>query len=470
MSAVFSPHDAPSDAIVNTCIKCGFCLPTCPTYQLTQDERSSPRGRIELVGQVIEGKLSADDPTFRAQMFECLGCRNCEPVCPSGVAFGALLENARAQIAQADEHTPVGALRALAYDVIFGDPLTLRLLAMLARWYRLSGLQRAVRKSGMLEMIGLDRLEARLPNIESAPFHAEGSTWQPSAGRPKGKVALLCGCVMGAAFAHVHEATIRVLNANGWTVEATRGQGCCGALHVHAGYKDRARVLARKTIAAFEESSARYIVVNSAGCGAQLKEYGHLLAADPEWEERARRFSERVRDLTELLAGEPLNVEDLRPVYARVTYQDACHLAHAQRVTKEPRALIDAIPGVERVEMPEADRCCGSAGVYNLTHPAFAALLGRRKLDAAKAVKAERIITANPGCQLQLSSYAAGGEGPRVQHIAELLDEAYGVACITSASQRRTETGRIGGLAVALGAIAVAGLAALLVRRLLRPR
>ncbi|HXM18625.1 MAG TPA: (Fe-S)-binding protein [Candidatus Tumulicola sp.] len=470
MLAGFSPHDAPSDAIVNTCIRCGFCLPTCPTYVLTQDERSSPRGRIGLIGEVIEGRLGVDDATFRAQMFECLGCRNCEPVCPSGVAFGALLEDARAQITQADASSPAGRLRALAYDVLLGNLSTLRLLAILARWYRITGFQRIVRRSGLLEVLGIERLERLMPAIENTPFDADGSTWLPSAGRPKGKVALFCGCVMSVAFANVHKATVRVLNVNGWAVEATRDQGCCGALHVHAGFKDRARELARKTIAAFERSSAQFIVVNAAGCGAQLKEYGHLLKDDPSWAHRAQTFSERVRDFSELLASEPLNCEDMEGVRARVTYQDACHLAHAQRITREPRTLIDAIPGVERIEMPESDRCCGSAGVYNITHPAFAALLGERKLAAAASVGAERIVTTNPGCQMQLEAEAARIGGLRVQHIAQLLDESYGVAGVTPDATDGARRPSSGGLHVTLGAIAAVGVAALLVRSLLRSK
>lgn len=421
----FTGRDMPSEAIFNTCIKCGLCLPTCPTYVLTQDERSSPRGRINLIGEVLSGALPIEDRTFRAQMSECLGCRNCEPVCPSGVAFGALLENARAQIARDDERKLSGGLLRLAYDFALASPKRLRLMGTLLRWYQASGVARVLRNSGALDALGVGRWERLLPDLADEPFVADGSVCPAEAGPIKGRAALFAGCVMCIALPAVHRATVRVLTKNGWAVEVPAGQGCCGALHVHAGFKDRGRELARRTIQVFERSQAERVVVNAAGCGAVMKEYGHLLAGDPDWADRAEAFAARVCDVTELLAEHPLNTEAMAPVQARVTYQDPCHLVHAQRVRLQPRLLIDAVPGVARAEMPEADRCCGSAGTYNLTHPKMAEALLERKLDAAESVSAQRIITANPGCYLQLAAGARRRRNLQVQHVVELLDESY---------------------------------------------
>lgn len=464
----FSDLDRPSEAIANTCIKCGFCLPTCPTYAITQDERSSPRGRINLIKEVLDGRLPLDDPTFRYQMGECLGCRNCEPVCPSGVAFGALLENARAQIAQADQ-SAAGALSRTALDLLLGNLWLLRLVVRLLQLYQRLGLQRALRRTGLLRSLGLDRLDSLVPDLRGEPFAADGATWLGlgQAAAYRGKVAIFTGCVMGAAFGDVHRATVRVLTANGWSVEATAGQGCCGALHVHAGYKEAGRRFARQTIAAFEKSAAAFVAVNAAGCGALMKEYDRLLASDEAWAARARAFVERVRDVSELLVQPLPDSSALGELRTRVTYQDPCHLAHAQGVRSQPRALIDAIPGVERVEMPEADRCCGSAGMYNVTHPAMASELLARKLDAAASVGAERIITANPGCHLQLAAGARHRGGPRVQHLMELLDESFQAKSVTRITAgERLRNDRSKGLLLIAGGFLAACALVFVLRRL----
>jgi len=449
----FVAPDIPSDAIVNTCIKCGFCLPVCPTYRLTLDERSSPRGRIGLIAGVLEGKLPLDDPTFTAQMSECLGCRSCEPACPSGVRYGALLEDARAQIAKGSDNALLAPLVQALFDAFFADRRILLFASYAAALAQRLGIRRLLRVSGTLRALGLERLDALLPSPRGAPFVANGQTYHAVGTTPRGSVALFAGCVMGAMFGDVDRSTVRVLARSGWDVEVPEGQGCCGALHLHAGLKDRAREMARSTIAAFERSGADHIAVNAAGCGAAMKEYGHLLEGDPQWHERAVNFAARVRDATELVDVVDVAVDvhvdrrgrsseavsgrakarplqdhtTARPLQdqmtVRVAYQDACHLAQAQRVVDQPRRAIDAVPGYERVELDRADRCCGSAGVYNLTHAAMADALADRMIAAAKAAGAERLITANPGCQIQLAAASRRAHGPGVEHIMEFLDD-----------------------------------------------
>ena len=476
-NAGFAAPDVPSDAIVNTCIKCGFCLPTCPTYELTLDERSSPRGRIHLIQAVLEGELPVTDPTFRAQMFECLGCRNCEPVCPSGVRFGALLEDARAQIARTNKATIRTIVERLLYDALLGNLALLRALSAVVAFAELSGLRAFVRQSGVLDAAGMTRIDSLLPAPRGRPFVARGQAWRGVERQARGTAALFTGCIASAMFGDTHRATVRVLSRDGWRVEVPPNQGCCGALHLHAGFKDGARGYAKRTIAAFEESHADAIAVNAAGCGAAMKEYASLLCDEPEWAERAARFSARVRDATELVDGDDhptpcgndddvavelarhdVAVELARPktsAHIRVAYQDACHLAHAQRIVAQPRRLIDTTQGVERVEIAESDRCCGSAGVYNLTHPEMADALADRKIAAAMDAGAQRIVTANLGCQMQLDAAARRAGGPPVQHIMEFLDDPF--ANPRPRVDRRHAAA--GGLLLAAGAIVLAGIA-----------
>ena len=462
----FAEPDVPSDAIVNTCIKCGFCLPVCPTYRLTLDERSSPRGRIGLIANVLDGTLPADDPTFTAQMSECLGCRSCEPACPSGVRYGALLEDARAQIGRRDGKALGGVVGRVLYDLLLTDTRVLRGAAYALIVANALGIRKLLRSSGVLRALRLARLDELLPQPRGAPFVANGQTYHAIGSPRRGSVALFAGCVMGAMLGDVDRSTVRVLARSGWDVEVPEHQGCCGALHLHGGLKDRARAFARSTIAAFESSGADHIAVNAAGCGAAMKEYGHLLAGDPAWRHRAQAFAERVRDATELAA---VDRPELRSAYympsfaqptaaprpLRVAYQDACHLAQAQRITAEPRRAIDAVPGVERLELAGADRCCGSAGVYNLTHPEMADALADRTIEAAKAVRAERLVTANPGCRIQLAAASRRSDGPPVQHIMEFLDDP-----LSAPRQDEDDGAHVGakGLAFAIGATVLVGL------------
>ncbi|HZC08297.1 MAG TPA: (Fe-S)-binding protein [Ktedonobacterales bacterium] len=427
----FTGPDQPSDDILQKCIRCGFCLPTCPTYLETYSEASSPRGRIRLIQAVADGELSLTDSGFVEQMYQCLDCRACEAVCPSGVRYGQLVEAARTQIERARPR-PVGqrALRSAIFGGLFADRRRFRLAGRALRLYQRSGARRLARQSGALDVLGLRATEALAPDAPDQFYTPHDEVYAaPPDGPQRGRVALFAGCVMSSIFAGTDRATIRVLNANGFTVVAPAAQECCGALTIHAGEMDRARTLAARNIEAFEASGTAYIISNAAGCGSALKEYGQLFADFPAWRERAEAFAARVRDITELL-GDALARGELstrfEPLPMTVTYQEPCHLAHAQRITRQPRALLAAIPGLRVVEMVESSLCCGSAGVYNITRPEMAGALGRRKAGHIVATRAQAVVTANPGCALQLRSQLQqmGSDMP-VLHIVDLLDAAY---------------------------------------------
>ena len=422
----FTPIDPPSPDIINNCVHCGLCLPVCPTYRETGLESSSPRGRIHLIRAVSQGRLDVTDEVFTHQMYECLNCRACEPACPSGVRYGLLVEAARDQIEQTRPEAPPlkGVARLLTFGVLFTDLGRFRAFAALIRLYRRSGLRHVVRASGMLKLLGMERLDSFLPPISRRSLVPGREQWTPR-GQVKGRVALLAGCIMSTAYADIDRATARVLAANGREVIVPEGQGCCGALHVHGGDLNGGRALARKNIDAFEKLDVEAIIVNAAGCGAQMKEYGHLLHDDPVYAERAHAFSARVKDIGEYLAGIELNRE-LGCLPLTVTYQEPCHLAHAQRISKQPRDLLTAIPGLTLVEMNEPQLCCGSAGVYNVTQPEMSDRLGQRKVRNAIATGAEVVVSANPGCMIQLqANLKAAGSTMRVRHLVELLDMAY---------------------------------------------
>jgi len=423
----FSGRDIPPDDVFNQCVRCGLCLPTCPTYVETLVETSGPRGRIALIKAVAEERLDLTSPGFVHQMSECLDCRACEAVCPSGVAYGQLLEPARTQIVRAT--APARSLRdrlarAVLLGWLFSRLANLRLVATLLRWYQRSGLQAAVRGSGILRALGLADAEALAPRISDRFFIPAGQRY-PARGTRKATVVMHAGCVMHVAFASTDEATVRVLQRAGCEVLAPAAQGCCGAITIHAGDLDRGRALAKANIVAFEESGAEYYVINAAGCGSALKEYGHLFVDDPAWHMRAVEFSSRVRDVTELLDALGLG-PGLGTLSYTITYQDACHLAHAQRITAPPRRLLAQIPGVRLREMNESSLCCGSAGIYNLTQPEMASRLGARKAERIVEVAPDLVITANPGCAIQMAAaLVAAGSTTRVRHIVDLLDEAY---------------------------------------------
>jgi glycolate oxidase iron-sulfur subunit len=426
----FSGRDIPPDDVFNQCVRCGLCLPTCPTYVETLVETSGPRGRIALIKAVAEERLDLTSPGFMHQMSECLDCRACEAVCPSGVAYGQLLEPSRTQIVRATAGTrpPADRLaRAVLLGWLFSRLANLRLFATVLRWYQRSGLQDAVRKSGILRALKLAEAEALAPRISERFFVPHDQVY-PARGATKATVVMHAGCVMHVAFAPTDEATVRVLQRAGCDVLAPSGQGCCGAITIHAGDLDRGRALAKANIVAFERSGADYYVINAAGCGSALKEYGHLFVDDAAWHERAVAFSSRVRDITELLDAIGLG-PGLGALPYTITYQDACHLAHAQRITAPPRRLLAQIPGLTVREMDESSLCCGSAGIYNLTQPEMAGRLGARKAERIMEVAPDLVITANPGCAIQMAAaLRASGSSAGVRHIVDLIDESYAAA------------------------------------------
>ena len=424
----FSGPDAPPMDVIRACVHCGFCLPACPTYRVTLRERSSPRGRIWLIKQVAEGKLDLLEPLFQEEMSLCLNCRACEAACPSGVKYGELVESARAQIeAHAPRPVRVKLARKAAFRGVFGSSRRFRAASAGLRLYQRSGAQALARRSGVLGALGLREQEAMLPRM-SDRFLVPGREYWSARGERRGVVALLAGCVMSTAYADVHRATARVLARNGYDVLVPDGQECCGALGVHSGDLDAGRRAARANIDAFDRPGLDAVLVNAAGCGAAMKEYDFLLRHDATYAARARRFVANVRDVTEFLVEVGLRAAPGR-LDETVTYQEPCHLVHAQRVSAQPRALLRAVPGLELVEMPEASLCCGSAGVYNLLQPEMASTLLDRKLRNAALTGAPTIVSANPGCMLQLASgLRARGAETRVEHIMTLLDRAYAAA------------------------------------------
>jgi glycolate oxidase iron-sulfur subunit len=412
---------------VNRCVHCGLCLAYCPTFSILGTEMDSPRGRIFLIKSMAEGRITLTDSTA-AHLDLCLGCRACETVCPAGVPYGQLFEAARADI---ERQRPGGLLRRffrwVNFDVLLPHPRLLALAAAGLRFYQMSGLQRLVRASGLVRLLPqpLPAWEPLLPSIPSRADRAPLPEVTPAQGARRGTVGLLTGCIQQVAFGPHNRATARVLAKNGVEVVAPRTQACCGALHAHAGEHDTAVELARKTIQAFESAGVEQVVVNTSGCGAHMKSYGTLLAGDPAWTERAARFAARVSDVSEFLAREPLR-GPLRAVRRKVTYHDPCHVAHGQKIRKEPRKLLAQIPGLTLVELSEADWCCGSAGTYNLTQPEMAGRLQERKVQNIRATGADAVVTANPGCIIQIAQgLANGGKPVQVLHIVELLDEAY---------------------------------------------
>jgi glycolate oxidase iron-sulfur subunit len=389
------------------CVHCGFCLPACPTYLATGDENDSPRGRIVLMRALATGTIAATDTALGRHLDRCLGCRGCEPACPSGVAYGQGLGAARAALAEAK-----GLTRAARMILgIFATPILWRPLFSMARWFRSTGIPRALAGNGRLSF-GMGMLASTAPpRLPASP--------RPRPGHGP-TVALFTGCVMDTLFPHVHDAARRTLEANGYRIVEVERQGCCGALHEHAGDHAGARALARRNVAAFE-GRADFIAVDSAGCGALLKEYGGLLDG-----EAAADFAGRVRDVTELLAA--AGPRPVGPLAVEVVYDAPCHLQHAQGVHAAPLAVLRAIEGLRLRELPGADRCCGSAGIYSLLEPALSRDVLASKLESIReAHPAPTVVaTGNPGCLMQIGAgLLAADIGARAAHPVELLDEAY---------------------------------------------
>jgi len=420
----FSAVDKPQYEDYSRCVHCGLCSNNCPTYRLWGREADSPRGRIRQMALVDQGRLEIGD-TFVTHIDRCLNCRNCETVCPSGVEYGKILELARAQIEQKYKR-PFSSrvLRNFVYRRLLPYPGRIAAAARLLRLYQRSGLASLARATGILRLLGLQERERLLPQIDSDFFFTDLGKTFPAHGQQRARVAFFAGCVAQVTFSELNRATIRVLQANGCEAVVPAEQLCCGALAAHAGVRDVARDLARANCQAFHVDDFDAIITNAAGCGSTLKEYSHLFPADGSDRDTAQKFSAKVRDVSEFLADLGL-VAPLRPLPMRVTYQDSCHPIHGQQIREAPRKLIRAIPSVELVEMQLSDLCCGSAGVYNVTQPKAALDLLADKMANANQTKAQAILTANPGCILQLRAGAAiHNTGQEVLHVVELLDRA----------------------------------------------
>jgi glycolate oxidase iron-sulfur subunit len=412
------------DALLSDCVHCGFCLPACPTYNSWGEEMDSPRGRIDLMKGVHEGQIPLDGAVVE-HIDACLGCMACVTACPSGVRYDLLIESTRAEIEDRTARAPDDrAFRELVFALF---PYPGRLRAMIPALWLTAKLGVARLAAGPLGKLLPPRLRQL---VTMAPPVALGDAFHtlPARTRARGtqraRVALVAGCVQRAFFPNVNDATIRVLSAEGCEVLVPRGQGCCGALSLHSGRLDEAKRFARALIARFEREPVDAILVNAAGCGSSLKEYGGLFAADPAWRDRAASFAAKVRDVTEYLASlEPRAPRAALPL--RVAYHDACHLAHAQRVRAQPRALLRGIPELELLEIADGDQCCGSAGTYNLFQPESAHEVGVRKVDNVMRVAPDLVASANPGCTLQMQSILRErGVELRAAHPIELLDAA----------------------------------------------
>jgi glycolate oxidase iron-sulfur subunit len=401
------------------CVHCGLCLNQCPTYRALRLEPESPRGRIHLVKAAADGRIELNE-RFKEHMYLCLLCRACETACPSGVQYGRIAETAREHLGPPGSNLS-RSVQNFAFMHLLPHGWRLRTLAKLLRLYQLTGLQKLLRP---LLPKKLCQMDAMLPEIPRR-FFKPGAVVLPPVGRRRARVAVLNGCVMPLLFGDVNEATVRVLQRNGCEIVFPKKQICCGALNIHNGEVTVAKRMAKQNIDAFLEVAVDAVIVNAAGCGAAMKEYDYLLRDDPAYGEKAKRFSALVKDAGEFLAGLGL-VGKLGPLEMTVTYQDPCHLAHGQRIRTQPRQLLQAIPGLKLIEMDGADRCCGSAGIYNITHPGMSQSILSEKMQSVTATGATAVVAPNPGCMLQLR-YGARLHGPEVGvfHLMDLLDRSY---------------------------------------------
>jgi glycolate oxidase iron-sulfur subunit len=419
----FDSHKPPERELIDDCVHCGFCLPACPTYVLWGEEMDSPRGRIYMMKKSSQGEAPLDQ-RFQLHMDNCLGCMACMTACPSGVQYNKLIEDTRAQVERnIPRSTGDRFFRKLLFAT-FPYVKRLRLLALPMLLYQRSGLQQLLRATGLLRLLPqrLAQMEALLPRVPTGFLRGLPSRVSPVS-KPRRRVGMLSGCVQQVFFQHVNQATARVLAAEGCEVVIPQEQQCCGALMLHSGLDEQAAALARKMIAAFEAANVDTVVINAAGCGSSMKDYGHLLRDDPAWAARAAAFSGKCKDISEILCELP-PIAPRHPLAMRAAYHDACHLRHAQAIHAEPRSLLAAIPDLEVAEIDEATLCCGSAGVYNLINPEPANQLGDRKVENLLATKAEAVISANPGCLLQLMSglRRRGLATMPTFHMVELLD------------------------------------------------
>jgi glycolate oxidase iron-sulfur subunit len=417
--SAFDDHHPPDPALLSDCVHCGFCLPTCPTYVLWGEEMDSPRGRIDIMKGAVEGDVF--DASSVRHLDQCLGCMACVTACPSGVQYDKLIEATRAQLERRVTRPPSQRwLRRLIYS-LFPYPRRLKALRGPLRVYQASGLGRLLARSGLLGRLPepLQAMESLAPKLGKVAKLAERT---PAAGTRRRTVGLLTGCVQGTFFPDVNAATVRVLAAEGCDVVVPRGQSCCGALSAHAGREPEALAFAKRVIETFEAAGVDNVVANAAGCGSNLKDFAHQLRDEPGWAQRAEALSAKARDVSELL-DELGPVAQRHPLPMTVAYQDACHLGHAQGVRSQPRRLLRGIPGVELRELREAEICCGSAGTYNLLNPGPARELGERKASAVLATGAQVMVTANPGCWMQVATTLARlGRRMPVAHTVQVLD------------------------------------------------
>jgi glycolate oxidase iron-sulfur subunit len=419
----FDTHRPPSAELASDCVHCGFCLPTCPTYVLWGEEMDSPRGRIYLMQAGLGGDPLSD---AMVQHFDaCLGCMACVTACPSGVQYDRLIEATRAQVERRHRRPLADRLLRETVFALFPHPRRLRLLRGPMSAYQRSGLRRLVERNGLLDRVSpsLAAMASLAPPVRRAPRIPEHVA---ARGERRAVVGMLTGCVQREFFPRVNAATARVLAMEGCDVVVPRGQGCCGALSVHNGREAEAKDYARRTIDTFEATGVQHIVVNAAGCGSSMKEYADLLADDPAYADRARHFAAKVRDVSEILV-ELGPVAGRHPLPVTVAYQDACHLAHAQGVRAQPRELLRGIPGLELREIADPEICCGSAGIYNILNPEPARELGDRKARAVLDTGADLLVTANPGCLMQVAtSVERLGGRIALAHTVEVLDASLG--------------------------------------------
>lgn len=411
------------------CMRCGFCLPDCPTYIETQDEAASPRGRIALMKGVVDGLIEPDEDVER-QLNLCLGCRACEPVCPSDVKYGHLLEEARDIVNKHKKHSlPTRIVRNLTFQQFFPHQNRVKKMMGLLSFYQRSGIQKVVHKTGLSKVLPthLRSMEKVLPSVPPYKQMKKRPRHLAAKGMTKLKVAFFSGCLMDTMFLETNNATMQLLQLAGCEIVIPNNQACCGALHGHSGEKEQARTLAKRNIQAFEQLDVDAIVTNAGGCSGFLHDYDYLFKEDSLWKERAKQFSNKLRDLSTLLVDLGFDKTEMVLPEQTITYQDSCHLRNVMRVEQEPRRLMKAIKGASYEEMQHADRCCGSAGIYNIVEPEMSEQILDHKMENVKAVQATTVVTANPGCLLQMK-HGIEREGLsdsiRVVHIADLLLEA----------------------------------------------
>lgn len=416
----------------NSCVQCGYCLPVCPTYATMSKETHSPRGRINLVKMVGEGRIT-DLSVLEEPMDLCLGCRACETACPTGVEYGILLEAARAAITRRKKFSvPVRTVRNTLFKKVFPSRKAMNFIGNSMWLYEKSGIQKLVRKSGVMKKLPshLGEFEAITPSAVSPRERSSLLPITPAKGDKKYTVAFFVGCVMDAMFRKINQLSVKLLSEAGCDVIVIENQTCCGALHAHTGEVEESKSLAKRNIAAFEKEEVDFIVNNAGGCGAMLIEYDHLLADEPRWVERAKRFSEKTKDISQILVlCGGINAKDCSP--QRITYQRSCHMTNVLKVTKEPLQLIQSVPNVEFIEMSDANMCCGSAGIYNIVHYDASMDILDQKMENVKDTNATTIITTNPGCliQMKLGIERENLKGSmRAVHLVEYLAEATGIS------------------------------------------